>query len=1100
MHFESDLAKSIFESKYLLEGETTADESDERLVREFAKNFPEMEEQAREYFDKMWYVPAGGVRRASGNLSKKVSHINCTTLKPVEDNLESIFDSLYRWAKYAAYGEGEGIDISNLRPRGAKVHNSSRSSTGAVSFMQLFDSILKVISQQGRRGASLISIKDSHPDLEEFIAIKDKPESDKSRIDTANISIQASDAFMQAVKDDATWVLSFENEYENVEKEVSAKALFTKVCEMAWKRGDPGLQFIDKARRESNSDQFGFNIVSTNACCLTGNTLVTTKSGVIPIKNLEGKEVEIFDGENWVSNNNFKSYGEDEIYRVTLNNGAYFDVTQNHRFYLTDGRVIQTHQLSSGDFLESNPDLVVKGGIKTTGAYLKGFMLGDGTVDSFSSLRPLLYLYSPKYMCKTKLEESLQEVDKEEVLKTNINTEIGWTSSPSNLNRVTMKGLTARGRDELYKWGSIYKKSLPLEVYNWEDENKYDFIAGLLDSDGSALDSPKGFGYQLSSIHKEFLVDVLRLLSTINIYGKISQTKVGEYKDKRGKNYFCQSIWRLTIPQKYAIDLSRKVKFQRLTSFSSRSISSFRGFKYNKVVSIEKLNRREEVYCTTVPTTSKFFVNSGIITGNSEQYLDPDNSCNLGHINLAKFNEYGWEGFQKLVRFGVYFGVSVILNELAENRSPTPEQRKKLKEMPRVGLGLTGLADYFIDNEIVYGSEESVAQVSKIFKTLASVAYKTNGEIGKKLGSFPSYNKDTMKQSAYIQRLLEHDLITDEDLEYQYCIALVSIAPVGTGALVTNGGGSGIEPIFSKYMVRRERATTNDWKEWFVFNPAVERYLKKYGYEVTKENADALINPWWATSYSVNSLDKLNLVAEAQKWIDSSISVTFNLPEDATVEDVKNIYMTAWEKGLKGVTVYREGSLAGVLITEKNYNKQKQEAKKIHDDSYVKRPECLHCDIHETTYKGEKYVTLVGMLDGKPYEVFVTPNDGSMGVEKHKTGKIVKKSSGHYDLVVENGITKTMINNIGKTFDSMYGTLSRMVSMSMRHNVPLQFIVDQLNKDSNIVGFEKTLSRVLKKYIKDATMSRKKCPDCGGGLMFIDGCLTCSSCGWSKCD
>ena len=139
MKFESELAKSVFESKYLLEGETTADEAVERIVKSVAKVYPEIENEAREYINKQWFIPAGGIWRAAGNPSKNVSHINCTTLGYVEDNLESIFDSVYKWAKYASAGQGEGIDISKLRPRGAKVHNSSRSSTGAVSFMYVFD-------------------------------------------------------------------------------------------------------------------------------------------------------------------------------------------------------------------------------------------------------------------------------------------------------------------------------------------------------------------------------------------------------------------------------------------------------------------------------------------------------------------------------------------------------------------------------------------------------------------------------------------------------------------------------------------------------------------------------------------------------------------------------------------------------------------------------------------------------------------------------------------------------------------------------------------------------------------------------------------------
>jgi ribonucleoside-diphosphate reductase alpha chain len=256
-------------------------------------------------------------------------------------------------------------------------------------------------------------------------------------------------------------------------------------------------------------------------------------------------------------------------------------------------------------------------------------------------------------------------------------------------------------------------------------------------------------------------------------------------------------------------------------------------------------------------------------------------------------------------------------------------------------------------------------------------------------------------------------------------------------------------------------------------------------------------------SYDVPPLDKMRLVAEAQKWIDSSISITFNLPEEATVDAVKEIYMQAWKQGLKGITVYRDNSLSGVLITEKNYDQMTKEqvTPKKNDNLYEPRPEVLPCDIYETKYKETSLIVLVGLKDGEPYEVFISPNnDGAIDVEKHKTGKIKKVKSGHYDLIVENGEVKTMINNISKTFDSVYGTLSRMVSMSLRSKVPLNFIVDQLNKDSGFVAFEKVLSRILKKYIKDNTKTKDLCPVCSSPLVFSDGCKTCISCGWSKCD
>lgn len=1104
MVFESQLAESVFKSKYLLEGETEPVQAVERIVKAVSKIYPEIEEEAREYINKQWFIPAGGVWRASGNSKSNVSHVNCTTLTPPEDNLESIFESLYKWSKYAAFGQGEGIDISNLRPKGSLVHNSSRTSTGAVSFMSLYDAVLKVIAQQGRRGASLISIKDTHPDIEDFISIKDKPETDKSRIDTANISIQASDAFMNAVENDEGWKLSYSNKYETIERTVKARELFEKICHMAWKRGDPGLQFIDIAKYNSNSDALGYPIVSTNACCFTGDTLITTKQGLSPIKDLVGKEVEIFDSKNWININTFKSYGEDDIYRVTLNNGIYFDVTSNHRFFLENGKEKRTYELKIGDKLEESNTITPIIGKNEEGAYFKGFMLGDGTVDNEDIPRPLLYLYSTKYMCKQKLEKSLKEIPINSST-TSTKTQIGWAESPSNKERIVMTGVTCRDRDNLYKWGEEYKYNLPDEVFRWNKESKLELLAGLFDSDGTALNSRNGFGYQLCSINKQFLSGIIKLLASVGIYGKLSSGCAEKIKNIKGLDYTCKEVWRITIPQKYAIEFGKIAPFARLINFNDKQIKHFKKFRYNKVVSIEALNKKEEVFCCTVPTTGKFLINSGIITGNSEQWLDPENVCNLSHINLAKFKEYKTEGFIKLIQFGIKFLNAVRINEINENRSPTKLQHEKLQLAPRVGLGFTGFADYLIDKKVVYGSQQSIDEMAFVGTTLAKYSIITSYELGKKYGSFPAYDKEKFMQSGYIQRLLKENVITEDMLDYQFNIATSTIAPVGTGSLISNNGGSGIEPLFSRYMVRRERSTTKDWKEWFTFNAYVERYLKEQGLEVTKENADKLTEPWWVMSFDVDPIAKVKLVSEAQKWIDSSISVTFNLSEEATIEDVKNVYMEAWRHNLKGVTVYREGSLGGVLITEKSYNKQQKEQQKEanRDNNYERRPVSLDCDIHEVKYKENKFIVLIGLKDNEPYEVFISPNnESSFDVEKNKKGKIIKVKSGHYDLVVENGVVKTMINNIGKQFDSIYGTLSRMVSMSLRHKVPLQFIVDQLNKDSAFIAFEKVLSRILKKYIKDNTSTKKKCPNCGSELIYQDGCISCSNleCGYSKCD
>lgn len=739
MQFKSELAKQVFQAKYMRKEHKTPDDALESLARAVGSIWPELYEETKEYVGKLWFLPGGSVWRAAGNPNRNVSYVNCTTLEPPEDNLESIFDRMYKWAKCAAFGQGNGLDISNLRPAGSVLKNSAVTSTGAVSMAPMYNAVLSVIAQQGRRGASLISIKINHPDVEKFITAK----ADSKALETANISIQVTDDFMVAVRDNLEYELTFTSPYETITKKINARELFRKIAEQAWKSAEPGLQFFETARKMSNSDALGYPIVSTNAC--------------------------------------------------------------------------------------------------------------------------------------------------------------------------------------------------------------------------------------------------------------------------------------------------------------------------------------------------------------GEQYLDSYNVCNLSHINLAKFDEYGVEGYKRLIKFGIKFINATRMLELREHRSPLQEQAHKQSILPRSGLGVTGLADYFIKKKLEYGSDESIEETKWLFSTLAHYSYLTSYELGKEYGSFPTYDKKRIKESQFIQNMLAEGVIEDWMLDHQFNVCLNTVAPVGTGTLISDTSGSGIEPIFSLFMVRKERATTGDWKEWFIFSPIVKEYLQERNYPETPDSLKYLKESYWSTSYTVDPMKKLKLMSVVQHYIDSSISITFNLPKTATVDDVYNIYYKAWEYGLKGITVYREGSRDGVLVTEANYKE------KIHAISTDTRPRDVPCDIYFTKHKGKEFLILVGIVNGSPYEVFLTPIMGEID-HSYSKGIITKIKSGHYELCVQNGTRKILIDNIGAIFDPAYASLSRLVSVSLQHGASLDKIIAQLSKDGDLGAFQKVISRVLKQYVPDNTVSKTACPVCGAPLVYEGGCMICKSCGNSKCD
>jgi len=322
------------------------------------------------------------------------------------------------------------------------------------------------------------------------------------------------------------------------------------------------------------------------------------------------------------------------------------------------------------------------------------------------------------------------------------------------------------------------------------------------------------------------------------------------------------------------------------------------------------------------------------------------------------------------------------------------------------------------------------------------------------------------------------------------------VAPTGTLSMVTGSDSSGAEPMFAPYMSRRERATTGDYVTHYIFGNRITEYCFDKNIPLTKENVDAVVteNPEWVFADQISSLDKIKLMKVIYNYIDSGVSITYNLPQTATVEDIRKIYFEAWKAELKSVTVYRDKSREGILTKE-----AKQTNGVIKHDS-VKRPREVPCDIHQLQVDKRQWVVLVGFLDNDPYEVFCGLQENVKISKKATKGKIIKEHRGSYTLELEDGYCF----NVGEVFKNLpsESALARMISISLRHGVDMQYIVQQLEKsEGDMMSFSKTICRVLKKYIAEgAKVSGETCPSCGKSeLIRQAGCCTCNSCGWSRC-
>jgi ribonucleoside-diphosphate reductase alpha chain len=439
--------------------------------------------------------------------------------------------------------------------------------------------------------------------------------------------------------------------------------------------------------------------------------------------------------------------------------------------------------------------------------------------------------------------------------------------------------------------------------------------------------------------------------------------------------------------------------------------------------------------------------------------------------------------------------------------------RQKALDGRRTGLGITALGDALARLNIKYASAEAVDMTETIYKELALSAHKSSVIMAKERGAFLAFEQGLWDEHPFMNMLAENSDEETNSLFKQHGrrnICLTTTAPAGSVSSQTQST-SGIEPVFLLSYIRRRKLTQNDvnvrvdfiddmgdrWQEYVVYHPGVKQWMDVTG------DTDVKNSPYYgATSADINWEMSVDMQAVAQKWIEHSISKTCNLPNNVDVSLVSNVYMRAWKKGCKGFTIYRAGSRAGVLIENEGDDKKQIDDKKSSD-----RPKELPCKIHHMQVKGEAWTVLVGLHDGRPYEVFGGLSSQIEVLKKYDVGIIIKNSrkttNSTYDLRLGNG-EGFLIKNIVEQFDNPnQSATTRLISLILRHGASIELVVDQLQKDKNadMFSFSKCISRVLKTYIKDGTSVKgKACPNCSStSLAYIEGCMTCTKCSWSKC-
>ena len=462
---------------------------------------------------------------------------------------------------------------------------------------------------------------------------------------------------------------------------------------------------------------------------------------------------------------------------------------------------------------------------------------------------------------------------------------------------------------------------------------------------------------------------------------------------------------------------------------------------------------------------------------------------------------------------------------------------KKSGQGRRTGVGITAEGDMLAAMGLRYGTEEATEFSEQVHKTIALEAYRSSVNMAKERGAFAIYDSEREKNNPFINRLKEADPELYEEMKKygRRNIACLTIAPTGTTSLMTQTT-SGIEPVFMPVYKRRRKVNPNDpqthvdfvdetgdaFEEYIVFHHKFVEWMTVNGYDPTKrytqEEIGKLVekSPYYkATSNDVDWLMKVKMQGRIQKWVDHSISVTINLPNDVDEALVNRLYVEAWRSGCKGCTVYRDGSRSGVLLsTKKDKKDKKEELPPCKPPTVVEvRPKVLEAEVVRFQNNKEKWVAFVGLLDGHPYEIFTGLQDDEEGISLPKsvtTGRIIKnideEGNKRYDFQFENKRGyKTTIEGLSEKFNKEYWNYAKLISGVLRWRMPIDRViklVDSLQLDSeNINTWKNGVERALKKYVTDGTSAEgQKCPNCGNEtLVYQEGCLICKTCGTSRC-